>query len=172
MTSFNGIAPDGAGTPTEGVNPTTAQMEEGRSLPTLPALLADRSVYAPSSRKRGSDAMSDHTSWCDHRPDERHSARQPYCAKLLPGVLLIPEGSVRKAQLWASPTRAANLDGLTSDAIHAAETRYSGVELALEQWDGKKHRPAKIIRMSVEAARALAATLIQAADIQQGHITP
>ncbi|MFN6548898.1 hypothetical protein ACP6C7_07230 [Mycolicibacterium septicum] len=100
-----------------------------------------------------------HASWCDHGPDERHSARQPYCSRLLTGVPLIPEGSVRKAQLWVSPTRAA-------------ETCYDGVELALEAWDGKKHRPAKFIRMSADAARELAATLLQAADIQQGHITP
>lgn len=116
--------------------------------------------------------MNQHTTWCDHGPGERHNARQPYCAKLLEGVLLIPEGSVRKAQLWASPTRAANLDGLSGEALRSAETRYNGVELALEQWDGNKHRPVKIIRMSADAARALAATLVQAADIQQGHITP
>ena len=103
--------------------------------------------------------MNQHTTWCDHGPDERHNARQPYCAKLLPGVMLIPEGAVRKAQLWVSPTRAV-------------ESRYNGIELALEQWDGNKHRPVKIIRMSTDAARALAATLTHAADIQQGHITP
>ncbi|MEX3652421.1 hypothetical protein ABFW14_29120 [Mycolicibacterium fortuitum] len=104
--------------------------------------------------------MSEHASWCDHGPDEHHSSQQPYCAKLLgPAVPLIPEGSVRKAQLWASPTRAA-------------EARYNGVELALEQWDGNKHRPVKFLRMSADAARALAATLIQAASIQQGRITP
>ncbi|KHO18652.1 hypothetical protein [Mycolicibacterium setense] len=103
--------------------------------------------------------MTEHASWCDHASNERHNARQPYCAKLLPGVPLIPEGSVRKAQLWVSPTTAV-------------EAHYDGVELALEQWDGSKHRPAKIIRMSADAARELAAILIQAADIQQGHITP
>lgn len=86
--------------------------------------------------------MNQHTTWCDHGPGERHNARQPYCAKLLEGVLLIPEGSVRKAQLWASPTRAANLDGLSGEALRSAETRYNGVELALEAV-GRQQAPAR-----------------------------
>lgn len=38
MTNFNEIAPGGVGAPAEGVNPATAQMEEGRSLPTVTPL--------------------------------------------------------------------------------------------------------------------------------------
>ncbi|MED5813861.1 hypothetical protein VST63_15995 [Mycolicibacterium sp. 050232] len=115
--------------------------------------------------------MNHHTTWCEFDHGHRHHPRTPYCSRLLPGVPLIPEGTVLKSKLWVSPTHAANLDGLGIDALRAAETRYNGVELALEAWDGSKHRPAKIIRMSADAARALAATLIQAADMQQGRIT-
>ncbi|WKG03058.1 hypothetical protein [Mycolicibacterium sp. HK-90] len=90
-------------------------------------------------------------------------------------MTLVPEGNVLKSKLWVSPTRAANLDGLSGEAVQAARARYDGIEVAIEAWDGSKHRPAKLLRMRADDARTLAAVLVQAADIadiQQGHNTP
>ncbi|MGP4058882.1 hypothetical protein ACTWP6_29395 [Mycobacterium sp. 4D054] len=69
--------------------------------------------------------------------------------------------------LWVYSTSAAHPDALTSGVRVENEQKYDGVELTVERYDGTDWTEQKL-RLTSDAARSLAATLIRAADIQQG----
>lgn len=113
-----------------------------------------------------------HVTWCTNHDAEftRHSDDEPYCSKLIHGVELIPEGEVVKSQMWVMPT-AAFTHGELTPAEHAErERRYGGIELTIERWlgPGNGSDEDQKLRLTADAARTLAATLIRAADIEQG----
>ena len=112
-----------------------------------------------------------HTVWCNNHDDEftHHSDDEPYCSKLVHGVALIPDAEGIKEQLWVLPTSAFT-HGEFTPAEHAErEHRYGGVELTIETWLGPgKGVDEQKLRLTSDAARTLAATLIRAADIEQG----
>ena len=117
------------------------------------------------------ESHAGHTVWCTNHDAEfsRHSDDEPYCSNLVHGVELIPEGAAIKAKMWVLPTSAFT-HGQFTPAEHAErERRYGGLELTIETWlgpgmDGGEQK----LRLTSDAARTLAATLIRAADIEQG----
>lgn len=112
-----------------------------------------------------------HVTWCTNRDDEftEHSDSEPYCSKQLTGVRIEPLEGMRKTTCWVSPTQAFT-NGLFTPAEYAArESRYGGVEIAIDHWAGPGiQADEQKFRMSSGAARSLAAALIRAADIEQG----
>lgn len=112
-----------------------------------------------------------HATWCGNRDSEftHHSDEEPYCSKLISEVQLIPEGDVRKSQMWVSPTSAFT-HGLFTPAEQAArDAQYGGIELSVESWYGAEAGwTDQKLRITSSEARTLAALLIRAADIEQG----
>lgn len=113
-----------------------------------------------------------HVTWCTNRDDEftLHSEEEPYCSKQLHGVSLIPEGGVERGTVWVQPTSAFTHGQFTPAEYARQEQTYDGVELNVELWRGPERgwdEPA-VFRLTSDAARSLAATLIRAADIEQG----
>lgn len=109
-----------------------------------------------------------HAVWCSQREcGETHDDTMPYCYKQIHGVkLLAPDGAV-PPQLWVYATATAHPDALTSGERAADGHLHDSIELITEyrvdtEWVEHK------LRISDDAARSLAATLIRAADIKQG----
>lgn len=122
------------------------------------------------SRNDTRDYHGSHVVWCGCHDIEVHDSQTPYCEKPIHGVPLVLEGGAVKATIWTSATKAF-VHGQFSPAQHdAMEARYNGVELAVETWHGpgRGHQEPLIFRLTSDAARSLAATLIRAADIEQG----
>ena len=113
--------------------------------------------------------MNFHTVWCDHREsDETHDNIDPYCLKQIHGVKLIPtDGNTPAPTLWVYATSPAHPDALESAERADNDEQYDGVELVAEVRDGAEWHEQKF-RLTSDAARSLAATLIRAADIEQG----
>ena len=109
-----------------------------------------------------------HSIWCDHRQSgETHDDLIPYCLKQIHGVVLIPDEGEHASKLWVYATSAAHPEALTSGRRVVGDERFDGIELAIETrsddgWTEQK------FRVSSDGARSLAATLVRAADIQQG----
>jgi hypothetical protein len=110
-----------------------------------------------------------HMVWCDHRETgEPHDDNFPYCLKQLHGVKLIPTEDEKFApNLWVYATSPAHPEALTSGERAENDQMYDGIELVAELYDGAKWFDQKF-RLTSDAARSLAATLIRAADIEQG----
>jgi hypothetical protein len=110
-----------------------------------------------------------HSIWCDHRESgETHDDILPYCLNQIHGVNLMPTDAEKFApKLWVYATSAAHPDALTSGVRAENDGQYDGLELVTERHDGTDWIEHKL-RLTSDAARSLAATLIRAADIQQG----
>lgn len=110
-----------------------------------------------------------HAVWCDHRESgETHDDILPYCMKQLHGVkLLALDGDEFPPQLWVYATASAHPEALTSGERAADDHLYDGIELVTEHRVGSEWVERKL-RLTSDAARSLAATLVRAADIQQG----
>jgi hypothetical protein len=113
-----------------------------------------------------------HVMWCDHRqssePGETHDDVLPYCMKQINGVKLIPTGGEKfPPKMWVYATSAAHPEALTSGERAENDQMYDGIELVTEVYNGTDWTEHKF-RLTSDAARSLAATLIRAADIQQG----
>lgn len=110
-----------------------------------------------------------HAVWCDHRESgETHDDNFPYCLKQINGVKLIPtEGERIPPTLWVYATSPAHPSALTSGERVENDEMYDGIELVAELYDGTNWVDQKF-RLTSDAARSLAATLIRAADIKQG----
>lgn len=115
-----------------------------------------------------------HVTWCTNQDAEftGHSEEEPYCSRLIHAVDLIPEGDIVKAQMWAMPTAAFTHGEFTPAERAERERRYDGIELTIEVWRGGPGNyeggDEQRLRLNSDAARTLAATLIRAADIEQG----
>lgn len=110
-----------------------------------------------------------HVTWCDHRESgETHDPELPYCMKQIHGVRLFTlDGAEFPPQIWVYATNSAHVCALTTGKRPADDHLYDGVELTTEHQVGDDWVEQKM-RMTSDAARSLAATLIRAADIQQG----
>jgi hypothetical protein len=113
-----------------------------------------------------------HVVWCDHRqssePGETHDDILPYCMKQINGVGLIPtQGEKLAPKMWVYATSPAHSGALTSGERAENDQQYDGIELVTESYDGTDWTEHKF-RLTSDAARSVAATLIRAADIQQG----
>ena len=118
----------------------------------------------------GAAVMSNfHSIWCDHRESgETHDDILPYCMKQIHGVELIPTlGEKFAPRMWVYATSPAHPDALTSGEHAENDQQYDGIELVTERYDGTDFAEQKF-RLTSDAARSLAATLIRAAEIQQG----
>lgn len=112
-----------------------------------------------------------HVTWCTNRDDEftEHDDSEPYCSKQLAAVRLVPAEGMVKTTAWVSPTQAFTHGRFTPAEYAARESRYGGVEIAIEHWAGPNVEvDEQKVRMTSDAARSLAAALIRAADIEQG----
>ena len=111
-----------------------------------------------------------HVTWCGGLGEfEHHNDEEPYCSKLIGQAQLIPEGDVRKSQMWVLPTSAFTHGTFTPAEYAARDARYDGVKLSIESWRGPDDGWAEqTIRITSSEARTLAALLIRAADIEQG----
>lgn len=110
-----------------------------------------------------------HTVWCDHRgTSETHDDNFPYCLRLVHGVKTVPlESEPHPPKLWVTATRAAHPTALTSGKRAPDDQRFDGIELTVERYVGEQWVE-ETVRLRSDAARTLAATLIHAADIEQG----
>lgn len=111
-----------------------------------------------------------HTVWCDHRESgEAHDDIFPYCMKQVNGVKLIAtEGEKFPPRMWVYATSPAHPEALASGERPANDDElYDGIELVAEVYDGTDWVDQKF-RITSDAARSLAATLIRAADVKQG----
>lgn len=110
-----------------------------------------------------------HIVWCNHRESgETHDDILPYCMKQIHGVKLIPTGGEKfPPKMWVYATSSAHPEALTSGERAENDQMYDGIELVAEVYGGTDWAEQKF-RLTSDAARSLAATLIRAADIQQG----
>ena len=110
-----------------------------------------------------------HKVWCDHRPrNESHDDDLPYCYRQLHGVKLTAEqGDEFPPNMWVYVIGAAHPDVLTSGECLKGDQVVDGLEIVSEHRVGDEWVERKV-RLSSDAARSLAATLIRAADIEQG----
>ena len=114
-------------------------------------------------------AANFHKVWCGQRASEEvHEDPVPYCYKLVNGVQLRAiDGEKHDPKLWVTVTGAAHPDVLASGIREDDDAQFDGIELTVEKLVGKQWTEQKM-RMSSDSARSLAATLIRAADIEQG----
>ena len=110
-----------------------------------------------------------HAVWCDHRgTGETHDDNFPYCMRMIHGVKTIPlDDDQHEPSLWVTATATAHPSAMTSGELAPDGQRYDGVELTIEKRVGEQWVEQNI-RLRSDAARTLAATLVRAADIQQG----
>lgn len=110
-----------------------------------------------------------HAVWCDHRgTGETHHDTYPYCMRMVHGVKTIPlEGEPHPPNIWVTATSMAHPSALTSGELAADCQRFDGIELTIEKYIGAEWVE-QTLRLRSDAARSLAATLVRAADIQQG----
>ncbi|MCX2929272.1 hypothetical protein ORI20_03225 [Mycobacterium sp. CVI_P3] len=136
--------------------------------------ICGRQGWHPTNRcpETVQDYHDHHTVWCTNHDDEEFtgpSPHEPYCSKLLHGIELIPEGDARRAAMWVMPTAAFTRGPFTPAEYAEREYRYGGVELCIETWTGPDSNDGEPkLRPTSDTARTLAATLISAADIEQG----
>lgn len=84
------------------------------------------------------DYRGSHTTWCTNRGAEfpAHTQDEPYCSKLVHSIALIPDEGFVKANVWVAPTSAFTRGQFTSAEHAERERRYTGIELAVEAWQG------------------------------------
>lgn len=115
------------------------------------------------------DEHNFHKVWCDQRPrNESHDDDLPYCYRQIHGVNLTGEqGDEIPSNMWVYVIGAAHPDALTSGECPEGERAADGLEIVSEHRVGDEWVERKV-RLSSDAARSLAASLIRAADIEQG----
>lgn len=126
----------------------------------------------PTPSDEGRDYHGHHVTWCTNHDGEflpAHSPDEPYCSKLIHGVDLIAEAPVVSSRVWVMPTHAFAHGYYTPAECAELERRYNGIELTIESSEGLgKGWSESKLRLTSDCARSLAASLIRAADIEQG----